>query len=276
MRRPLGMLACLGSLVALSTPMATAQAAAQAAASPQAGCRVYATKPHVTSDGRIRASAARLGCDDVARVRVQIRRVKAGPDPVVKSATRTGTNGRVTAALRCAPGVYYTVATDQRGSGGRSGTVRLSCSPGTPTPTPTPPPTPSPTPSQGSSSQEEVVRLTNVERQAGGCGALKNDPQLRSAAQGHSDDMATKNYFSHTSQDGRTMTDRIKASGFSPMSAWAENIAMGQRTPAEVVKAWMNSTGHRQNIMNCAYTHIGVGVANSSRGVYWTQNFGKH
>lgn len=290
MRRPLGALLCLGSLAALSTPIATAHAAA----APQAECRVYAAKPYVTPAGRIQASAARLGCDDTALVRVRIKRAVAGNDPIVKSASRKGTNGRVTVRLLCAPGVYYTVVTDYRGNSGRSKPVRLSnCSPtGTPTPTPTPTgttkPTPAPSPSAsttpstppssspGSSLSEEVVRLTNAERQKNGCGALVSDPQLRSAAQGHSDDMAAKNYFSHTSQDGRDMTARIKASGFSPMRAWAENIAMGQRTPADVVTAWMNSAGHRANIVNCAYTHLGVGVANSSRGIYWTQNFAKH
>lgn len=290
MRRPLGALLCLGSLAALSTPIATAHAAA----APQAECRVYAAKPYVTAAGRIQASAARLGCDDTALVRIRIKRAVAGTDPIVKSASRKGVNGRVTVRLRCTPGVYYAVVTDYQGNSGRSKPVRLSsCSPtGTPTPTPTPTgttkPTPAPTPSAsttpttapspvpGSSLSEEVVRLTNVERQKNGCGALVSDPQLRSAAQGHSDDMAAKNYFSHTSQDGRDMTARIKASGFSPMRAWAENIAMGQRTPAEVVTAWMNSAGHRANIVNCAYTHLGVGVANSSRGIYWTQNFAKH
>ncbi|MEV8633430.1 CAP domain-containing protein [Streptosporangium sp. NPDC051023] len=284
MRRPLGVLACLGSLAALSAPTAAAQAATQQ--SPQSECRVYAANPYVTATGKIQASAARLGCSDTALVRIRILRAVTGPDPVVKSAARRGSNGRVTAALRCAPGSYYATVTDYQGNTGRSKTVRLSCSPtDTPTPSPTatstttPTPTntaPAPAPPQGSSAQDEVVRLTNVERQAGGCAPLKNDPQLRSAAQGHSDDMAAKNYFSHTSQDGRTMTDRIKASGFSPMTAWAENIAWGQRTPADVVKAWMNSEGHRRNIMNCAYTHIGVGMATSSRGPYWTQDFAKH
>ncbi|WP_440069105.1 CAP domain-containing protein [Streptosporangium sp. OZ121] len=283
MRRPLGALLCLGSLAALSTPIATAHAAA----APQAECRVYAAKPYVTAAGRIQASAARLGCDDTALVRIRIKRAVPGTDPIVKSASRQGTNGRVTVKLRCAPGVYYAVVTDYRGNSGRSRPVRLSCSPtGTPTPTPKPTPaptssantTPTATPSSapGSSLSEEVVRLTNVERQKNGCGPLVSDPQLRSAAQGHSDDMAAKNYFSHTSQDGRDMTARIRASGFSPMRAWAENIAMGQRTPAEVVTAWMNSSGHRANIVNCAYTHLGVGVANSSRGIYWTQNFARH
>ncbi|WP_051752442.1 CAP domain-containing protein [Streptosporangium amethystogenes] len=284
MRRPLGALLCLGSLAALSTPIATAHAAA-----PLAECRVYTAKPYVTATGRIQASAARLGCDDTALVRIRVKRAVAGTDPVVKSASLRGTNGRVTVRLACAPGVYYSVVTDYRGNVSRSRAVRLACSPAaTPTPTPTstaPTPGPVPTPTapgttapapEGSAVSEEVVRLTNAERQKGGCAPLVSDPQLRSAAQGHSADMAARNYFSHTSPDGRDMTARIKASGFSPMRAWAENITMRQRTPAEVMQSWMGSAGHRANIMNCAYTHLGVGVANSSRGIYWTQDFAKH
>src|SRR5690349_19510367 len=99
MRRPLGALLCLGSLAALSTPIATAHAAA----APQAEGRVYAAKPYVTPAGRIQASAARLGCDDTALVRIRIKRAVAGADPIVKSASRKGTNGRVTVKLRCAP-----------------------------------------------------------------------------------------------------------------------------------------------------------------------------
>ncbi|MEV7012715.1 CAP domain-containing protein [Streptosporangium sp. NPDC051022] len=281
MRRRLRVLACLGSLTVFSTPVAAAQAAVPQAA--RSECRVYVADPYVTSAGRIQASAARLGCSDSALVRIRIKRAEAAADPTVKSAARRGVNGRVTVALPCTSGVYYAAATDYQGNTARSKAVRLSCSPAsvpsptsTASPTTAPVPAPTPTSTQGTSAQDEVLRLTNVERRAGNCAPLKNDPQLRSAAQSHSQDMASKNYFSHTSLDGRTMTDRIKASGFSPMSAWAENIAWGQRTPADVVEAWMNSEGHRRNIMNCAYTHLGVGMATSPRGPYWTQDFGRH
>ncbi|OUC88293.1 hypothetical protein, partial [Streptosporangium minutum] len=132
MRRPLGVLACLGSLAALSAPVTTAHAAT----APQAACRVYAAAPYVTAAGKIQASAARLGCGDTALVRIRVKRAEAGPDPVVKSASRRGHNGRVTVALPCAPGVYYAVVTDYRGNASRSKAARLSCSPST-TPTPT-------------------------------------------------------------------------------------------------------------------------------------------
>ncbi|MFC5820520.1 CAP domain-containing protein [Nonomuraea harbinensis] len=151
----------------------------------------------------------------------------------------------------------------------------------TPRPTPTRTATQAPQPTTtsspgtvGTAEENEVVRLTNAERAKGGCQPLKHDPQLNKAAAGHSSDMAKKGYFSHTSQDGRSFMDRIRQAGFTGGRGWAENIAMGQRTPADVVKAWMNSSGHRANIMNCSYNLIGVGaVKNSSGQIYWTQNF---
>ncbi len=120
----------------------------------------------------------------------------------------------------------------------------------------------------------QVVALTNQERVANGCKALTVDSKLTASAQGHSTDMAAKGYFSHTGQDGRSPFDRMKAAGYSYRLA-AENIAAGQRTPQAVVTAWMNSSGHRANILNCSLTEIGVGVASGgSYGIYWTQNFG--
>ncbi|MFF0576971.1 CAP domain-containing protein [Streptosporangium saharense] len=266
MRRPLGALACAGSLVALGLPVAAVQSAQAATTTQRAECRVYANAPYVTSSGRIQASALRAGCSGSALVRIRIMQEKTGTDPIVRSASLRGVNGRVTVTAQCAPGVYYAVVTDYQGNTGRSGSATLSCSAKAPAAAGTAIPQP----------VQEVLRLTNARRQAGGCPALKDDSRLRAVAQAHSADMAAKNYFDHTSKDGRTMTARIKASGFSPLSAWAENIAWGQRTPAAVVTAWMNSAGHRRNIMNCAYTHIGIGMANSSRGPYWTQDFAKH
>jgi uncharacterized protein YkwD len=120
-----------------------------------------------------------------------------------------------------------------------------------------------------------VLSLTNSERAKAGCKALSMNSKLTKAAQSHSADMAANNYFSHDSQDGRSPFDRMKDVGYS-FSAAAENIAMGQRTPADVMTAWMNSPGHKANILNCTYTQIGVGYALSKSGSpYWTQDFGK-
>ncbi|WP_219466349.1 CAP domain-containing protein [Nonomuraea rhizosphaerae] len=287
MRRPLGVLACIVSLAALGTPVATAHAATV----PQTACRLTVAKPQVTAARKITTSASRRGCEGTALVRVRIKRAVPGADPVVKSAAGRGVNPRVRVALPCTPGVYYAVVTDYRGNIGKSRPVRLTtCAPTTTTPTPTPTDTstpttsptatPTPTPSTpssggvGTSEENEVVRLTNAERAKGGCQPLKHDAQLRKASFDHSADMAAKNYFSHTSQDGRSFLDRIRGAGFTGGNAWAENIAMGQPTPASVVTAWMNSSGHRANIMNCKYNLIGVGAAKNSRGqIYWTQDF---
>lgn len=121
----------------------------------------------------------------------------------------------------------------------------------------------------------EVVRLVNVERaKVAGCPALRVDARLATAARLHSEDMARQNYFSHTSLDGRSPWDRIAAQGYT--GATGENIAAGYQTPASVMTGWMNSSGHRANILNCTSRAIGVGIGyGGSYGIYWTQTFGR-
>ena len=120
----------------------------------------------------------------------------------------------------------------------------------------------------------EVVRLVNVVRAKAGCGALRSDARLAKAARLHSEDMARQNYFSHTSLDGRSPWDRIEAQGYADGSA--ENIAAGYTTPAAVMDGWMNSPGHRANILDCKSKAIGVGIGRGgSYGTYWTQDFGR-
>ena len=118
--------------------------------------------------------------------------------------------------------------------------------------------------------EQQVVELTNQERAKNGLPALKLDTELSKVARDKSKDMQTKNYFSHTSPTYGSPFDMMKAYGISYKSA-GENIAMGQRSPQEVVQAWMNSQGHRENIMNANFTHIGVGHVTT--GNYWTQMF---
>jgi len=118
--------------------------------------------------------------------------------------------------------------------------------------------------------ETQVVELTNAERAKYGLAPLKIYDPLMKVAHAKSQDMATNNYFSHTSPTYGSPFDQIKAAGITYRAA-GENIAQGQRTPEEVVQAWMNSEGHRANILNANFTHIGVGyVAN---GNYWTQQF---
>lgn len=118
--------------------------------------------------------------------------------------------------------------------------------------------------------EKQVVDLTNAERAKEGLKPLEMHSPLMEVAQAKSEDMAKNNYFSHTSPTYGSPFDQIKSAGISYRSA-GENIAQGQRTPQQVVQAWMESPGHRQNIMNANYTHIGVGFVEN--GYYWTQQF---
>lgn len=123
---------------------------------------------------------------------------------------------------------------------------------------------------EGQAVEQEVIRLVNVERAKAGLPALKTDWELARVAEHKSLDMKNKGYFSHNSPTYGSPFDMIKAYGISYRSA-GENIAQGQRSAQQVVTAWMNSSGHRANILNKNYTHIGVGYV--ADGHYWTQMF---
>ncbi|KZB85267.1 CAP domain-containing protein [Amycolatopsis regifaucium] len=137
-------------------------------------------------------------------------------------------------------------------------------------PKPTPSKAPEPPRPQDSSLAAQVIDLVNAERADAGCSPVSNESHLAGAAQGHSDDMSARDYFSHTTPEGVTFDQRIRAAGYDKPGA--ENIAKGQSTAAKVMDAWMNSEGHRANILNCKLKKIGVGV--NTKGMYWTQNFG--
>lgn len=118
--------------------------------------------------------------------------------------------------------------------------------------------------------EKEVVELTNVEREKQGLAPLKLDTELSAVAKDKSLDMQNNGYFSHTSPTYGSPFDMMKSYGIDYRTA-GENIAMGQTSPEQVVNGWMNSEGHRENIMNPNFTHIGVGHAEG--GNYWTQMF---
>ncbi|MFG1913656.1 CAP domain-containing protein [Micromonospora sp. NPDC048898] len=122
-----------------------------------------------------------------------------------------------------------------------------------------------------SAQAREVVDLVNAERAKAGCGALSIDDKLMTAAQKHSQDQADHKNMSHTGSDGSNAGARLDRVGYA-WRTYGENVAWNQQTPAAVMDAWMNSSGHRANILNCAFTEIGVGIA-SSNGPYWTQVF---
>ena len=109
---------------------------------------------------------------------------------------------------------------------------------------------------------------------ATGSHPLTVDARLAAAAQAHSADMVRRSFFAHESPDGRQVWDRAVAAGYAYRKV-AENIAAGQRTAEDVVRGWMDSPGHRANILDRDLEQIGVGHAEGgSYGVYWTQVFG--
>jgi hypothetical protein len=123
----------------------------------------------------------------------------------------------------------------------------------------------------------ELLSLTNAERQKAGLPALKLSSQLGQAAQNHAKDMAINNYFSHTGLDGSQPSERAAAVGYS-YSYVGENISAGRTIPSDTIQGWMNSQGHRENILNPNYTEIGFGYAYSKYSQYrhyWVQVFGK-
>ena len=121
--------------------------------------------------------------------------------------------------------------------------------------------------------ENEVVALVNTERAKQHIQGLDIDWELSRVARTKSCDMANKGYFSHQSPTYGSPFDMMKQFGIKYKGA-GENIASGQRTPEEVMKSWMNSQGHRENIMNPTFTHIGVGFCEGGQyGTMWTQQF---
>jgi uncharacterized protein YkwD len=138
------------------------------------------------------------------------------------------------------------------------------------------PPPPSVSPKDKITTMEdEVTTLINKERAKAGCAAVRTDERMRTAARAHSADMAKNNYFSHTGLDGSSFVDRLERAGYPRSGAAGENIAYGYATAQAVVTGWMNSDGHRTNILNCAAKATGVGLAYRGNTPYWTQEFGR-
>ena len=121
--------------------------------------------------------------------------------------------------------------------------------------------------------EQQVAELVNIERQKVGLPALELDSAISNVARTKSKDMATNNYFAHQSPTYGSAGDMLKQFGIN-WSAWGENIASGQKTPEAVVTAWMNSSGHRANILSSNFSKIGIGYVTNSNGTpYWTQMF---
>lgn len=117
----------------------------------------------------------------------------------------------------------------------------------------------------------KVVELVNAERSKAGCSPVTVNAALTKAAQAHSEDMAAHRNMSHTGSDGSSPDDRITSAGYN-WRTYGENVAYGYDTPEKVMAGWMSSPGHRENILNCEFKEIGVGLAQPDS--YWTQDFG--
>ncbi|MFB6553481.1 CAP domain-containing protein [Streptomyces sp. NPDC056405] len=125
----------------------------------------------------------------------------------------------------------------------------------------------------GGGPEAQVLALVNEERASAGCSPVTANDRLTRAADDYSDVMASSGVMSHTGPDGSTMTTRVEAAGYQ-WSTLGENIARGQADAASVMDSWMNSPGHRANILNCSFKELGVGVHFGDGGPWWTQNFG--
>ncbi|MFB8777118.1 CAP domain-containing protein [Streptomyces broussonetiae] len=126
--------------------------------------------------------------------------------------------------------------------------------------------------SKEAATEAEVLRLVNDERAKAGCSPVAANSALAGLAGAFSADMAARGFFDHTDPDGLTPWDRAEKAGIDDLGG--ENIARGQADAAAVMDAWMNSPGHRANILNCDFTTLGVGVEFGDGGPWWTQNFG--
>jgi uncharacterized protein YkwD len=122
------------------------------------------------------------------------------------------------------------------------------------------------------SAETAVLTLVNEARADAGCDPVTADPALAAVARAHSADMRDRDYFSHTSPEGLSPFDRAEQAGVD--YSRAENIAFGQADAAAVMEAWLESPGHRANILDCDLTKLGVGVAEGTGGPWWTQLFG--
>ncbi|MBD0711294.1 MULTISPECIES: CAP domain-containing protein [unclassified Streptomyces] len=125
---------------------------------------------------------------------------------------------------------------------------------------------------RSAAAEAEVLRLVNVERDRVGCRPVTASTRLASLAGAFSADMAARGFFDHTDPDGDTPWARAEQAGVTGMGG--ENIARGQADAAAVMASWMNSDGHRANILNCDFTVLGVGVQFGDGGPWWTQDFG--
>jgi uncharacterized protein YkwD len=128
----------------------------------------------------------------------------------------------------------------------------------------------------GTTWQEQMLASINANRSANGQPPLGRCTTLDRAASGHSLDQAAHNTMTHTGSDGSTVAVRVEGAGYQGWTNIGENVATGYSSVDQVMTGWMNSTGHRANILNPNYTSVGFGLGYGSSGQpYWTQDFGR-
>ncbi|MFI0897796.1 CAP domain-containing protein [Streptomyces sp. NPDC020983] len=239
----------------------------------------------VSSSGLLSSVADRLGYDDGAgttQADAPDRPAQDGSDAPSPLST-TGSplpGGTTTPSASGTPSPSASAATTKATpratpTSAKPTPTRTSAAPTTPVRTvhpPTSPATASPTKDTVAATRAAILSLVNQERSTAGCKPLTASSALDGLAQAFSDDMAARGFFDHTDPDGDDPWDRAKARGITDLGG--ENIAKGQATAEAVMTAWMNSPGHRANILNCDYTTLGVGVHFGSGGPWWTQDFG--
>lgn len=125
----------------------------------------------------------------------------------------------------------------------------------------------------GGSEEAAVVSWANTARAQEGLGPLACHAGLERVARGHSEDMASRDYFDHVSPEGETPWDRMDRGGIDGYFSAGENIAWGYEDAAAVHAGWMGSDGHRANILNGSFTHVGIGIASQGGALVWTQLF---
>lgn len=234
----------------------------------------------VGSSGRININLTGLTAD------IDVELINAKGSVVGRSNLRGLSDERINQDL--ASGQYFVRVRQFRGDGRYNLEVNLVPKAAEPArspdiaPTPVLPPNPigsNPAPSQAQFAQE-VLTLTNRFRATQGLAALTLNKELVVAADRHSADMLSQDYFDHTGRNGSKPWDRAGAVGYTA-STIGENIAAGYGTAASVVQGWINSPGHRANLLNFRYTEMGLGYSSSAQdtgtvnyGNYWTQMFG--
>lgn len=155
------------------------------------------------------------------------------------------------------------------GSGGKGSSQKPSTPPGQNEDSDTTPGNPE---KAEKTAARQVLALVNAERSKAGCAPVTADPKLTQLAQDFSDDMALRSFFDHLDPDGDTPWERAEQAGI--VNLGGENIARGQADAQAVMDSWMNSSGHRANILNCGYKTLGVGANFGESGPWWTQDFG--